>query len=60
MKYLFKKKTLPVDPAMGIDGGGWSHVRHVPKGPRWYKAKDHLMGTEEYGDPGNNDEDWSI
>ena len=32
---------------------GWMHVRHVPKGDKWHTAKDHLKGTEMYGD------DWS-
>jgi len=32
----------------------------VPKGTRWFKARDLLEGTEEYGDPKKDDEEWSI
>lgn len=35
--------------AKGIDGGGWSLVRHVPAGNQWYKATDQLAGTDSYG-----------
>jgi len=35
--------------AKGIDGGGWSLVRHVPAGNQWYKATDQLAGTQSYG-----------
>jgi len=52
--------VLPVDETMKIDGGNWSRVRHVPKGPKWYKAKDGLTGTEEYGNPNTMDEEWSV
>ena len=37
--------------ADGIDGGGWTLVRHVPSGNNWYSAADHLTGTAEYGTP---------
>ena len=63
-KYLFKKKMLPVDEAMDIDvcdgQGQWSHVRHVPSGTKWYKAKDQLNGTEIYGNNNSMDEEWSV
>ena len=38
----------------------WTRVRHVPKGTTWHPAKDKLDGTEEYGDPSNDLEAWSI
>ena len=43
-----------------IDGGGWMHVRHLPKSMKWYKAKDQLAGTEEYGTPYDEDQEWTI
>jgi hypothetical protein len=44
-----------------ISGGGWKLVRHVPKGNKWYKAKDQLVGTEVYGKPCGPlcDNEWS-
>jgi hypothetical protein len=58
--YIFKKKFLPVDETMTIDGGNWSKVRSVPKGSRWFKSKDQLAGTEVYGEKFNDDREWSI
>ena len=58
--------SLKLDPAGcggSIDGGGWTVVRHVPAGNRWYKSKDELVGTEVYGDPKGgaaSAEQWSI
>ena len=37
--------------ADGIDGGGWTLVRHVPPGNKWYTAADHLTGSAVYGTP---------
>lgn len=58
--YLFKKKYLIEDESIEIDGGKWCHVRHLPKGSKWYKATDKLAGTDEYGKYGEEDEEWSI
>ena len=58
--YIFKKKTLPIDETMTIDGGNWSKVRSVPKGSRMFKSKDQLAGTEVYGEKFNDDQEWSI
>ena len=45
-----------------IDGGGWTLVRHVPRGNKWHKATDQLRGTDEYGTPcgATCNQDWSI
>ena len=39
---------------------GWRLVRHVPAGSNWHPAKDHLEGTEVYGNPECHDEPWSV
>ena len=37
-----------------------THVRHFPASlPEW-PADDNFTGTEEYGDPDNNNEAWAI
>ena len=35
-------------------GYGWTLVRHVPAGLKWHQATDQLRGTEEYGNPTND------
>ena len=35
-------------------------VRHVPQGSKWHKARDHLKGTEVYGDPQDMSKEWSV
>ena len=48
-------------PNVQFDLTGWKHVRHVPaSNNKWHKAKDHLAGTEVYGDNSNSSEEWSI
>lgn len=59
-EYLFKKKELVPNDDIELDGGGWCHVRHCPKGVKWHKAKDHLNGIDVYGTPYKEDEHWSI
>lgn len=44
-----------------LDLSGWVHVRHVPgNNNQWYKAVDHLAGTEVYGDKSDSSKEWSI
>jgi hypothetical protein len=54
--------VLPVHEELELTG--WRLVRHCPKGSKWFKAKDQLMGTEEYGDQTGKDhpeaEEWSV
>ena len=38
----------------------WTRVRHVPAGNRFHPATDQLDGTEEYGDPLDDEKAWSI
>ena len=38
----------------------WTRVRHVPTGNTFHLASDGLDGTEEYGDPSNDTQPWSI
>ena len=51
-KKCYSKKDMNCSPAgscNGLDMCKWSQVRHLPAGTKWHKAKDHLLGTEEYG-----------
>jgi len=34
-----------------LQNGGWSLVRHVPKGDQWHDATDNLLGSQTYGRP---------
>ena len=45
-----------------IDGGGWTLIRHVPRGNNWYRATDQLRGTDVYGTPcgAKCNKEWSI
>lgn len=38
----------------------WKRVRHVPRGPRWHPASDHLQGSANYGDPTDDNAAWSL
>ncbi len=48
----------------GIDGGGWTLVRHVPASTSgtalWHPAIDRLAGTVTYGTINQDDHPWSI
>jgi len=40
-KAIFKGNSrMMIDHSVEIDGGGWIHVRHTPKGNKWHKAID--------------------
>ena len=51
---------LEVDAVCTGSGSGWRLVRWVPPGDKWHSAVDQLRGTEEYGDPADTNEAFSI
>ena len=52
-------KVRIFEDAETIDGGGWTHVRHVPAGFNWHPATDQLQGTDVYGNKYEPNEPWS-
>ena len=55
------KIRIKVFPLMSIDLCRWKNVRHIPDGQRnWFKAIDKLKGSEVYGDPTVDTQEWSI
>ncbi len=57
-----RNNLLP--PLSQLEKDGWKLVRHCPQGNKWHRARDHLRGTEVYGDPAVGEDpsgaEWSV
>jgi hypothetical protein len=43
-----------------VDLNNWTRVRHTPDNGGWYKSTDSLAGSQVYGDPADDTQQWSV